>query len=151
MKNVYLNGYIKYEDEDYTFIYENKKLTLVSVKNKYSLFNEYKFVKEFIGYTVDGFDIVFYINKNIYYKNGCFICSPRCMIIARDKSFDLVNMKFETLKISGGVINRFYSNRNMIDFDEKSQDLKTKEVEGNSDRRGCYFKQRKNLRLNLVL
>ncbi len=129
MKEVYIKGYIKYEDEDYTFIYEDKKLTLVSIKNKLTMFNEYKFVEEFKGYSVDGFNIIFYINKNIYYKNGCFICSPRCMIIARDRTFDLTDMKFETLKLSGGVINRFYSNRKMIDFDEKSQDLKIKEVE----------------------
>ena len=126
---MYIKGYIKYEDEDYTFIYEDKKLTLVSIKNKLTMFNEYKFVEEFKGYTVDGFNIIFYINKNIYYKNGCFICSPRCMIIARDRTFDLTDMKFETLKLSGGVINRFYSNRKMIDFDEKSQDLKIKKVE----------------------
>lgn len=129
MKDVNLKGYVKYEDDDYTFIYENKKLTLVSVKNKFSFFREYKFVEEFKGVTLDGFKIIFYINKSIYYKDGCFICSPRCMIIARDKSFDLENMKFKTLKISGGDISRFYSNRNMIDFDEESQSLKFKKVE----------------------
>ena len=107
MKDVNLKGYVKYEDDDYTFIYENKKLTLVSVKNKFSFFREYKFVEEFKGVTLDGFKIIFYINKSIYYKDGCFICSPRCMIIARDKSFDLENMKFKTLKISGGDLSRF--------------------------------------------
>lgn len=129
MKDVNLKGYVKYEDDNYTFIYENKKLTLVSVKNKFSFFREYKFVEEFKGVTLDGFKIIFYINKSIYYKDGCFICSPRCMIIARDKSFDLENMKFKTLKFSGGDINRFYSNRNMIDFDEESESLKFKKTE----------------------
>lgn len=32
MKKVYIKGYINYEGEDYTFIYEDEKLTLISVK-----------------------------------------------------------------------------------------------------------------------
>lgn len=31
MNKVYIKGYINYETEDYTFIYEDKKLTLINV------------------------------------------------------------------------------------------------------------------------
>lgn len=130
MRNIYVKGYINYEDENYTFIYENKKLTLISFNNKPTFFNEYKYVKEFKGFTVDGFDIMFYINNNIYYKDGSFICSPRCIFISRNKIYELDNLKFETLRISGGIINRFYSKRNMIKFESKEKDyFKFKNVE----------------------
>ena len=151
MKEVYIKGYVKYKDEDYTFIYEDNKLTLVSIKNKITMFNEYKFIEEFKGYTVDGFNIIFYINKNIYYKNGCFICSPRCIIIARDRTFELANMKFKTLRISGGVINRFYSNRNMIDFNEDSLDLKFKKVEETiSEEMVCLNKEQSSFEFSII-
>ena len=73
MKKVYLKGYINSEENSYTFIYENNRLTLISIKNKLTFFNEYKYVEYFKGFTLNGFDIIFYINDNIYYKNGCFI------------------------------------------------------------------------------
>lgn len=122
MKKVYIKGYVSYENENYTFIYEEKKLTLISVNNHQTFFNEYKFVDEFKGFTVDGFDIVFYINNSIYYKDGSFICSPRCIFISRNKTYNLIDMKFDALRFSGGIINRFYSNRNMIEFDFNEKD-----------------------------
>lgn len=122
MKKVYIKGYVSYEDENYTFIYEEKKLTLISVNNHQTFFNEYKFVDEFKGFTVDGFNIVFYINNSIYYKDGSFICSPRCIFISRNKTYNLMDMKFDALRFSGGIINRFYSNRNMIEFDSNEKD-----------------------------
>ena len=60
MRKVFIKGYINYDNENYTFIYEDEKLTLISVENHQTFFNEYKYVDEFIGFTVDGFDIVFY-------------------------------------------------------------------------------------------
>ena len=65
MRKVFIKGYINYDNENYTFIYEDEKLTLISVENHQTFFNEYKYVDEFIGFTVDGFDIVFYINNSI--------------------------------------------------------------------------------------
>ncbi len=117
MKNIYVKGYINYENDSYTFSYEDKKLTLINVENKQTFFSQYKYVEFFKGFTLDGFDIIFYINNNIYYKNGCFICSPRCIIVSRNKEYRLDEMQFDALRISGGTLNRFYSNRNMIDFD----------------------------------
>ncbi len=117
MKNIFVKGYINYENDRYTFSYEDKKLTLINVENKQTFFQQYKYVEFFKGFTLDGFDIIFYINNKIYYKNGCFICSPRCIIVSRNKEYRLDEMKFDTLRISGGTLNRFYSNRNMIDFD----------------------------------
>ena len=67
MKNIYVKGYINYENTSYTFSYENKKLTLINIENKQSFFSEYKYVEFFKGFTVDGFDILFYINNDIYY------------------------------------------------------------------------------------
>ncbi|MGM9877312.1 MAG: hypothetical protein ACI33S_01560 [Bacilli bacterium] len=129
MKKVYIKGYVSYDNENYTFIYEEKKLTLISVNNHQTFFNEYKYVDEFKGFTIDGFDIIFYINNNIYYKDGSFICSPRCIFVSRNKSYELDNMKFDSLRVSGGIINRFYSNRNMIEFDPKEKDyFKIKDV-----------------------
>jgi len=116
MKNIYVKGYINYENEGYTFNYEDKKLTLINVENKQSFFSEYKYIEFFKGFTLDGFDIIFYINNNIYYKDGCYICSPRCIIFSRNKEYRLDEIKFDALRISGGTLNRFYSNRNLIDF-----------------------------------
>ena len=122
MKKIYIKGYVSYEDENYTFIYEEEKLTLISVNNHQTFFNEYKYIDEFTGFTIDGFDIIFYINNSIYYKDGSFVCSPRCIFISRNKEYKLTGMKFDTLRFSGGIINRFYSNRNMIEFDPKEKD-----------------------------
>lgn len=130
MRKVYIKGYVSYEDENYTFIYEEGKLTLISVNNHQTFFCEYKFVDEFKGFTIDGFDIIFYINNSVYYKDGSFICSPRCIFISRNKEYKLTGMKFDTLRFSGGILNRFYTNRNMIEFDPKEKDyFKFKEVE----------------------
>lgn len=122
MKKIYVKGYINYEGEGYTFSYEDKKLTLINTENKQSFFSEYKYVDSFKGFTLDGFDIIFYINNNIYYKDGCYICSPRCIIFSRNKEYRLDDIKFDALRISGGTLNRFYSNRNMIDFDPKEKE-----------------------------
>ena len=130
MRKVYIKAYVSYEDENYTFIYEEEKLTLISLNNHQTFFSKYKFVDEFKGFTIDGFDIIFYINNSVYYKDGSFICSPRCIFISRYKEYKLTDMKFDTLRFSGGILNRFYTNRNMIEFDPKEKDyFKFKEVE----------------------
>lgn len=130
MRKVYIKGYVSYEDENYTFIYEEEKLTLISLNNHQTFFSKYKFVDEFKGFTIDGFDIIFYINNSVYYKDGSFICSPRCIFISRNKEYKLTGMKFDTLRFSGGILNRFYTNRNMIEFEPKEKDyFKFKEVE----------------------
>ena len=118
MKKVYLKGYINSEENSYTFIYENNILTLISIENKPTFFNEYKYVEYFKGFTLNGFDIVFYINNNISYRDGCFTCLPRCILITQSEEYRLDEMEFASLNISGGVLNRFYSNRKMIEFDE---------------------------------
>lgn len=70
---------------------------------------------------MDGFDIVFYINNSIYYKDDSFICSPRCIFISRNNVYNPIDMKFDALRFSGGITNRFYINRNMIEFDSVSK------------------------------
>lgn len=122
MKNIYVKGYVNYEGEGYTFSYEDKKLTLINIENKQSLFSKYKYVDFFKGFTLDGFDIIFYINNKIYYKDGCYICSPRCIIFSRNKEYRLEEIRFDALRISGGTLNRFYSNKNMIDFDPEEKE-----------------------------
>lgn len=117
MRKVYIKGYINFNDKRYTFIYEDKKLTLISVENDLTFFSEYKYVNYFEGFTLDGFDIVFYINDSIYYKNGSYVCSPRCILIARSNEYRINKMCFNSLKIIGGTVNRFYSNCHMIGID----------------------------------
>lgn len=130
MKDIYINGYINYENNGYTFSYENKKLTLINIKSEQTFFSTYKHIELFQGFTLDGFDIVFYINNNIYYKDGRFVCSPRCIIISWNKEYKLDEMQFSTLRISGGILNRFYSNRNMIEFDPSEKEyFKIKNIE----------------------
>ena len=80
MKNIYVKGYINYGNDSYTFGYEEKKLTLINVENKQTFLSQYKYVEFFKGFALDRFDIIFYINNNIYYKNGCFICSSQLKI-----------------------------------------------------------------------
>lgn len=122
MKKVFLKGYINYNNDDYTFIYEDKKLTLISTENVQTFFNEYKLVDYFEGFTLDGFDIIFYINNNVYNKDGCYICSPRCILLSQKKNYRISDMNFDTLRFSGDIINRFYSNRNMIEFVSEEKD-----------------------------
>ena len=134
MKKVFIKGYIDFESKKYTFTYEYNKLILVCVNNEQTLFEEYQFVEYFDGYTIDGFSISFYINNNIYYKDGCYICSPRCIYIAQNKKYNLSENQFCALSILGESLNRFYSNRNMIEIDfekmkRKNNFLKFKPIE----------------------
>lgn len=130
MKNIYVNGYINYENASYTFSYKNQRLTLINIENKQSFFSEYKYVEFFKGITVDGFDIIFYVNNDIYYKDGCYICSPRCIFVLMNKRYKLEEIKFDTLRISGGILNRFYSNKKIIEFDPKEKDnFKIKDIQ----------------------
>lgn len=49
MKKIYVKGYINLDDEEYTFNYEDKRLTLISVENKQSFFqntNMLNFLKD---------------------------------------------------------------------------------------------------------
>lgn len=39
MRKVYIKGYVSYEDENYTFIYEEEKLTLISLNNHQTFFS----------------------------------------------------------------------------------------------------------------
>ena len=130
MEKVYLKGYIFYNERKYTFIYEDKKLTLLDTEENPTHFREYKYIEYFAGYTLDGFDIVFYINNNIYYQSGCYICSPRCFILSMHKNNKLGEIQFDTIRFSGGIVNRFYSNRRMIEFDPKAESrFKYKNIE----------------------
>lgn len=130
MKKVLKRGYISYEDKKYSFVYEDNKLTLISYDIEQTVFPEYKHIELFDGMTLDGFNIVFYINNDVYYKDGCFICSPRCIFISQYSSIKITDMKFSALRISGGIINRFYSNKKMIKFDPKEDGfLKFKDIE----------------------
>lgn len=130
MEKIYLNGYVFYEDRKYTFTYEDSKLSLIDTEAKATIFSDYKYVDYFCGHTLDGFDIIFYINKNIYYHSGFYICSPRCFILSMCKSNKLDELQFNTIRFSGGIVNRFYSNRKMIEFDPKEErNFKYKNIE----------------------
>ncbi len=92
-------------------------MTLISLKCQPKFFNEYRYINYLEGLTLDGFEIVFYVNSEIYYKSSCYICSSRCIFISQNKEYCLSEMKFSSLKFTGATLNRFYSNRNLIDID----------------------------------
>lgn len=119
MKQVYLRGYINWDSKDYTFNYENNRLTLIQVESTQTFFSEYKYVDYFEGFTVNGFDVIFFINSDIYYKDGCFICSPRCVLISQNQNYKLSEMKFDSFRMCGNVLNRFYSNHRLIQFEKE--------------------------------
>lgn len=75
----------------------------------------------FKGFTLNGFDIIFYINDDIYYKDGSYICSPRYIISSRDKNYRLDEMEFDALMLSGGVINKFYSSKYILSSNQKGE------------------------------
>lgn len=114
MQDLYIKGHIRHEKENYTFVYENGRLTLIAIKNSYDLFGENRKIDWFKGQTLDGFIIIFYINSIIYFKDGSCSCSPRCILIFRKKELDFDNAIINSLTFSGGIINRFYSNSNLI-------------------------------------
>lgn len=47
------------------------------------------------------------------------MCSPRCVLLAQNKDFRLDTMNFDAMSLSGDLLNRFYGNRKMIEFDDK--------------------------------
>lgn len=116
MKEVFIRGYINYENKKYTFVYEEKKLTVISVENERTTFRFQKYIDFFEGFTLEGLSIVFHIKDDCFYSDGCYICFPRSIIIQRNGSFLIENTMFDALRLSGNNINRFYSNRKMIEF-----------------------------------
>lgn len=127
MKQAYLRGYVNWDSKGYTFNYENNRLTLIQVENTQTIFSEYKYVDYFEGFTVDGFDVIFYINSDVYYKDGCFICSPRCVLISQNQDYRLSEMKFDSFRMCGNVLNRFYSNHRLIQFEKEKYEKDEKE------------------------
>lgn len=84
----------------------------------------------FVGNTLDGFDIIF-ILIIIYIITLVFIFVHQdVFILSMRKSIKLDELQFNTIRFSGGIVNRFYSNRIMIEFDPKSEgNFKYKNIE----------------------
>ena len=114
MKKVYFKGYINYKNDNYTFSYNNGRLELIKVKHTLSPINQYIYIDYLKGFTIDGFDIIFYINKKCHFWNESYTCMPQIIFVSNDSSMNLSDSKFDSLCFIGGSINRFYSNRNMI-------------------------------------
>lgn len=115
-------GYINYNERTYTFHYKDDFLTLIIVNpNKESQedwfygWNQYEKVEYFKGFTSDGFEIYFYINDTIRKWNGTYRCFPKIMIISKNQKVLLSETKYKTLKFTGGIVNKFYSNRKIFD------------------------------------
>ncbi len=119
MEEISLKGYITFETKDYTFIYENKKLTLISIEEENHPFAKHINISCFEGYTIDGFNVVFFINDYAYYCNGCYVCIPSYILLSQIKTLNIKEERFNALKITGDTINRFYSNYHRVEFDPK--------------------------------
>ena len=119
MQKIYLRGYIEYNKRKYTFNFEEKKLVLISTENEITFFEGHQYVDFFEGQTLDGFDVVFHIKNKIYYKDGCYICFPRSILIVKEDYLRISELNFDSIKIVGGNINRFYSNKKMISYNKK--------------------------------
>lgn len=126
MKKIFLKGYIEYEKDNYTFNYGNGKLELINVNHSPSPLKEYKFIEWLKGFTIDGFDIYFYINKKCYFINGTYTCLPQIIFISNSPGIEFSEFKFDSLCFKGETINRFYSNRNMIKIKNKQGEKKLK-------------------------
>lgn len=122
-----MTGYIKYNNNDYTFHYKDDFLTLIIVdqnketdRNLY-IFNRTEKVKYLSGWTSDGFAISFYVDGDVNKWNGTVRCFPKIVIYSEYQNFDLFKKNIKSIKFRGGIINRFYSNRNI--FESKCLDI----------------------------
>ena len=79
----------------------------------------YQYIDYFEGHTLDGFDVVFHIKDKIYFKDGCYICFPRSILVVKEDYLRINELNFDSIKIVGGNINRFYSNKKMIEYNKK--------------------------------
>ena len=119
MQKIYLRGYIYYNKRKYIFNFEEKKLVLISIENEITFLERYQYIDYFEGHTLDGFDVVFHIKDKIYFKDGCYICFPRSILVVKEDYLRINELNFDSIKIVGGNINRFYSNKKMIEYNKK--------------------------------
>lgn len=137
--NMDITGYIEYDGNDYTFTYKNNFLTLIICDQSKDkdiesfVFRKKEKVLFFNGFTSDGFDISFYIDEYVSKWKGTYRCFPKLIFVALNKETDLKKAKFNSIKFIGGVIDRFYSNRRIVESDllefRNTKELKFKKAE----------------------
>jgi len=123
MKELYLKGHINYNNELYTFLYQNKSLTLIPTKNKqeFDLFGLIEHIEYIEGMTLDGLNIVFYVNDDVKFKNGACVCFPKIIFLVREKGTKFFELEYDAIAISGGILNDFYDNFKIIKIGEKGE------------------------------
>ena len=134
-----ITGYIEYDGNAYTFTYKNNFLTLIICdQSKDKDIESFVFRKKekilfFNGFTSDGFDISFYVDEYVSKWKGTYRCFPKLVFVALNKEIDLKKSKFNSIKFIGGVIDRFYSNRRIVESDllefRDTKELKFKKAE----------------------
>lgn len=134
-----ITGYIEYNENVYTFTYKNNYLTLIICDQSADKDTESYFFRKkekvsfFNGLTSDGFNISFYIDNYITKWNGTYRCFPKLVFMALNREIDFNKIKFNSIKFIGGVIDRFYSNRKIVESDllkfRDTKELKFKKAE----------------------
>ena len=138
MKDIKLKGYINFNSKGYTFIYENQTLKLIGVEpdTGYCFDQEIVQVEYFEGFLITGNNIIFYINNKLICENNCYTCKPRAILVFKNNSENIENIEFDAISFTGGCLNQFYSNRDIIEYDKhewiksnKDRVIKIKNIE----------------------
>ena len=118
-----LNGYINYNNQQYTFNFNGEKLVLLNFEPEINPFGENRYIEYLEGFTIDGRGIWFYINQNVFEYNKSYTCYPSCIMCYQgNKEYKMVSeLEFDTLCFSGGIINSFYSNLRVVERDSKTK------------------------------
>ena len=125
-----LKGYIEYKNEKYTFIYDGKCLNTINCNNmkQTSIFATNPKLDWLEGKTISGYDVAFYIDGNSIEFCNSYKCYPKIVFISKTNRVGVLNLKFDSLKFSGSVINRFYSNAQIFN-EEFYKYRETKRIE----------------------
>lgn len=116
MQKLELRGYVKINDKNYTFFYKDGLLNLISIEPNPSLFGERTYIEYIEGYTIEEKSVSFYINDFVdFYSDSC-ICFAKIVILSRYLGEYCLESGFDSIYMSGGILNRFYSNKKAIEI-----------------------------------
>ena len=112
-----LEGYIEFKNENYTFVYDNDYLTMINcdVNKTSSPWNKREKVDYFEGITVSGYQVSFFVDGFVNSWYSTYRCTPKIVFVSKISGIDFFKEKMETIKFSGGVIDRFYSNSQILE------------------------------------
>lgn len=129
MKNYVLRGHLEFEEKEYTFLYEDGKLTLISTDvGVYGGFNfncRERINAYLEGVTLSGNFVVFLVEDLAEYdrhKNHYVFFPTLVLIDNGDIISNTMKEKYDSLYLSGGILNYFFGNYHMIDVPEVKDD-----------------------------